>query len=167
MSVSYLDTLVVVDAAGSEGLVYGKISRAMKVHVRSLVAEGIAGSYSPAGEWVSLDTEGCVVCITVQGASYVDMLTEAGVLAAKVAKKAPVRKPKAPVQVVPEALESVAPVTPKIKRVHSKPVQAPVVVSSVTNRLADLQAAMLKSAENIERLEYIIAGLEHLQVQPA
>ena len=68
-------------------------------------------------------------------------------------------------QVVPEALESVAPVSPKIKRVHVKPVQAPVVVSSVTNRLADLQAAMLKSAENIERLEYIIAGLEHLQVQ--
>ena len=136
MSVSYFDTLVIVDAAGSEGLVYGKISRAMKVHVRSLVAEGIAGSYSPAGDWVSLDTEGCVVCITVEGSSYVDMLTEAGVLAAKVVKKAPVRKPKAPVQVVPEALESVA---PKIKRVHVKPVQAPVVVSSLSNRLADLE----------------------------
>lgn len=161
MSMSYLDTLVVVDEAGSEGLVYGKISRAMKVHVRSLVAEEIAGSYSSTGDWVSLDTEGCVVCITVQGESYVDMLTKAGVLAPKAPKapKAPVRKPKAPVQVVPEALESVAPpVSTKSKRA-----QAPVVITSVTNRLADLQAAALKSDEAIARLEYIIAGLTHLQ----
>jgi len=79
MTVSYFDTVAAVQEA--EGLAWADMTRAMRVHVRSLQAEGLVASF--AGEDVTTinDPEG-VVWFTEQGAAYVDMLTEAGLIAA-------------------------------------------------------------------------------------
>lgn len=120
MSMTYLETLAAVEAAGSAGLAYAKITRAMKVHVRSLVNDGVVGVYTKGTEeGCSLDDPQAVICTTESGSSYVSELVNAGLIAeaALVAKpKTPRTRTTAPSKteaVVPTALESVvSPVIP-------------------------------------------------------
>jgi hypothetical protein len=124
MSMSYLDTLNVVDSTGEAGLAYAKITKAMRVHVRSLVNDGIVAVYAKGTEEsTTLDDPKALVYVTESGASYVDELRSAGLLSEVPAK--PVRAPRArrarrttrqakPRTVVPTALESVSsPVLPE------------------------------------------------------
>lgn len=79
MTVSYLDTLGVIVAAGTEGVAYATLSRAMKVHTRSLHTEGVVAAYV-GDEASSLDGEGAVICLTDSGYTTVLMYSEAGLL---------------------------------------------------------------------------------------
>lgn len=124
MTVSYLDTLATVAAANAEGVAYDSLTRAMRVHVRSLVAEGHVAGFV-GDEAVTLDTKGVVICLTEGGVAYVAMFTEAGLMQpreALVEHAATKRKPKAArrgkgkatAAVVPSPTESVvSPVLPK------------------------------------------------------
>lgn len=79
MSMTYLDTLAVVVGSGEEGVSYAGLSRAMKVHVRSLHTEGVVAAFV-GDEVVSLDTAKAVICLTSNGASYADLLAESGLI---------------------------------------------------------------------------------------
>jgi hypothetical protein len=79
MSMTYLDTLGVIVAAGTDGVAYATMTRAMKVHTRSLHTEGVVASYS-GDEAASLDTEGAVICLTESGYATVELYAEAGLL---------------------------------------------------------------------------------------
>jgi len=79
MTMSYLDTFGAIVAAGTDGLAYGKMTRAMKVHTRSLHTEGVVAAYV-GDEAVSLDAEGAVICLTDSGYTTVLMYSEAGLL---------------------------------------------------------------------------------------
>lgn len=139
MTVSYLDTLAEIAACGEEGLLYSKVTRAMKRHVMSLQADKIVAGYLPSGEQASLDTEGVVVCLTVEGLSTFEMYVEAGLVQSREAleehgptvkaprKRRSSRKPKAVAKTVkpstvPTPLESleVSPVTPKGHKVERR-----------------------------------------------
>jgi len=135
MSVTYLDTLVDIAAAGDEGLLYSSVTRAMKRHVLSMAADGLVAAFLPSGETVSFDTDGAVVCLTASGADMYTVWAEAGIVvdreaalehgpsapAARKQRKAKrqaksVSKPAAPQEAkprtVPTALESVSPMVP-------------------------------------------------------
>lgn len=114
MSVSYLDTLALVVASGTDGLSYSGITKAMRVHVRSMVSEGICAGFV-GDDVVTLDTDGAVVCLTTHGEAYASMFTEAGLIAPDQAKPKRKRQPKATsTRTVPSAIESVtSPVLPK------------------------------------------------------
>lgn len=79
MSMTYLDTFGVVIGSGTDGVAYATLTRAMKVHVRSLHTEGVVAAFV-GDETVSLDESGAVICLTLQGESYADLLAEAGVI---------------------------------------------------------------------------------------
>lgn len=96
MSETYLDTLADVVGAGIDGLPYGKLTRAQRVHVRSLKSDEILAAFV-GDDSVTLDTEGAVICLTVKGEAYVDALRVGGLLpeaVVEVAEEAPVSKPK-------------------------------------------------------------------------
>ena len=94
MTVSYLDTVASVEAASTQGLAYAKLTRAMKVHVRSLVTEGHAAAFI-GDEEVSLNQPKAVVCITDQGVAYLELLRSSGLLAEQVDEpKAPKKRTK-------------------------------------------------------------------------
>jgi len=100
MTVSYFDTVAAVQEA--EGLAWSGMTRAMRVHVRSLQAEGLVASWAGDDVTTINDPEG-VVWFTEQGAAYVDMLTEAGILAApEGAEEAPEEAVEAPAQEDPK-----------------------------------------------------------------
>lgn len=123
MSMSYLDTLNVVGSTGEVGLAYAKITKAMRVHVRSLVNDGIVAVYKKGtDESTSLDDPLALVYVTETGGSYVQELRSAGLLSEVPAK--PVRAPRArrtrrttrqaSPRTVPTALQSVeSPVIPE------------------------------------------------------
>ena len=90
MTVSYLDTVAAVEAASTQGLAYAKLTRAMKVHVRSLVTEGHVAAFI-GDEEVSLNEPKAHVCITDQGVAYVELLQSSGLIVADPAP-APKRK---------------------------------------------------------------------------
>lgn len=165
MTVSYLDTMAEIVAAGEAGLPYGKFTRAMRRHALSMAADGIIAAYLPSGETVSFDTEGCVVCLTADGMSTVDMYAEAGLVQPREAllehgptgpKAKPARRrrkatrtaKKVTSRTVPTALGSVSsPVVPKgqkaVKRVPGGSVDTLVTVPVTTDdRVAALEAAM-------------------------
>lgn len=92
MTVSYFETLSIIHEAGTLGADYVKFSRAMKAHTRSLVAEGLVSPQVQEDEvWfiASLNSPNVVVELSEAGTNYVEMLTEAGLLA-----PAPKRKTK-------------------------------------------------------------------------
>ena len=92
MTVSYLDTVAAIEAAEARGgLTYGEITRAMRVHVRSLAAEGHVAAYTGDDEGTELNNPEGVIWFTETGGNYVAMLREAGVLG----EPLPERKPKA------------------------------------------------------------------------
>lgn len=117
--IGYFETLAIVEASGSEGVAYASFSRAMKAHARSLYAEGIVAGFV-GDDHASLDTEGVVICTTGQGSTYVEMLTELGLLTAPVkAKRKTASKPKA-TQSVPTPIESVSVSVPMVAPKGSK-----------------------------------------------
>ncbi len=79
MTVSYLDTVASLEAASTQGLAYAKLTRAMKVHVRSLVTEGHAAAFI-GDEEVALNEPKAQVCITDQGVAYVELLQSSGLI---------------------------------------------------------------------------------------
>ena len=92
MTVSYLDTVAAIEAAEARGgLTYGEITRAMRVHVRSLAAEGHVAAYLGDDEGTELNNPSGVIWFTETGGNYVSMLREAGVLG----EPLPERKPRA------------------------------------------------------------------------
>ena len=93
MTVSYLDTVASVEAASTQGLAYAKLTRAMKVHVRSLVTEGHAAAFI-GDEEVSLNQPKAVVCITDKGEAYVELLRSSGLLAEQVVSAKPKKRTK-------------------------------------------------------------------------
>jgi hypothetical protein len=90
MTVSYLDTVAAVEAASTQGLAYAKLTRAMKVHVRSLVTEGHAAAFI-GDEEVALNEPKAHVCITDKGVAYVELLQSSGLIVSDPAP-APKRK---------------------------------------------------------------------------
>ncbi len=141
MTVSYLDTVASLEAASTQGLAYAKLTRAMKVHVRSLVTEGHAAAFI-GDEEVALNEPKAQVCITEKGVAYVELLQSSGLIvsgpapkrkrsARKQPKAAPAktaRKPKRrnnPVSVskrVPTPVESVtSPVLPEGEKARRLP----------------------------------------------
>ena len=90
MTVSYLDTVAAIEAASTQGLAYAKLTRAMKVHVRSLVTEGHAAAFI-GDEEVALNEPKAQVCITDQGVAYVELLQSSGLIVSDPAP-APKRK---------------------------------------------------------------------------
>lgn len=79
MSMTYLDTFGVVIGSGTDGVAYATLTRAMKVHVRSLHTEGVVAAFV-GDEAVSLDESGAVICLTLQGEVYADLLASGGLL---------------------------------------------------------------------------------------
>lgn len=79
MSMTYLDTFGVVIASGTDGVAYATLTRAMKVHVRSLHTEGVVAAFV-GDETVGLDAPGAVICLTLQGQDYADLLAESGLM---------------------------------------------------------------------------------------
>ena len=79
MTVSYLDTVASIEAASTQGLAYAKLTRAMKVHVRSLVTEGHVAAFIKDEE-VSLNEPKAHVCITEKGVAYVELLQSSGLI---------------------------------------------------------------------------------------
>ena len=79
MTVSYLDTVASLEAASTQGLAYAKLTRAMKVHVRSLVTEGHAAAFI-GDEEVALNEPKAQVCITDKGVAYVELLQSSGLI---------------------------------------------------------------------------------------
>lgn len=160
--IGYFETLAIVEASGVEGLEYSKVSRGMKAHIRSLIAEGIVASYVGDGSG-SLDTEGAMVCTTQVGANYVEMLTDLGLLAVPVKAKAKTtRKPKA-VQSVPTPVESVislpavAPEGKKIHRVAGNKADQAVVVSITQEDRMKVVEAQLSALMDIIESNLILA----------
>ncbi len=117
--IGYLETIAIIEASGSQGVAYSSFTRAMKAHARSLYAEGIVAGF--VGEdHASLDSEGVMICTTKQGSTYVEMLTDLGLIVAPVKAKAKTtRKPKA-TQSVPTPIESVAISVPAVAPKGSK-----------------------------------------------
>ncbi len=100
MSVSYFDTLQGVRIAtnAAVGLGYAEITKAMRVHVRSLVAEGHVAAFADDDSTTTLDDPKGRVYLTVKGVDYVNLLVEVGLLAdmsetVEEPKAAPSRKP--------------------------------------------------------------------------
>lgn len=91
---TYLDTIFAVNAASIEGLTYAGLTRAQKVHVRSLVSDRYVAAFV-GDDQVTLDTEGAVVCITEEGRGYVQVLEDAGLVAVPQAVKPVAKKPAA------------------------------------------------------------------------
>ena len=96
MSVSYLD--VVHSILATEGLTYGQLTKAMKVHVRSLLADGYVGNITADGDWVALDNPEGVVWFTKDGIGYADALIGSGLL---VDPRVTADEPEAPVESAP------------------------------------------------------------------
>ena len=130
MTVSYLDTVAAIEAAEARGgLTYGEITRAMRVHVRSLAAEGHVAAYTGDDEGTELNNPEGVIWFTETGGNYVAMLREAGVLG----EPLPERKPRAKrtktrrrkttkAKTVPTPTESiVTPVLPKGSKARRVP----------------------------------------------
>lgn len=125
MTVSYLDTLQSVRIAtnGGAGLGYAEITKAMRVHVRSLVAEGHVAAFAESDvQSTTLDDPKGRLFLTVQGVDYVNLFVEAGLLSdmaeitqepkARTSRKTTARrrrtaKPKASQATVPTPTESV------------------------------------------------------------
>lgn len=78
MTVSYLDTIAAITEA--EGLRYAEITKAMRVHVRSLVADGYVAAFAGDDQTTLDDPEG-IVWLTALGADYVDTLRSVGLIA--------------------------------------------------------------------------------------
>ena len=156
MTVSYLDTVAAIEAAEVRGgLTYGEITRAKRIHVRSLVAEGLVAAYTGDDGVTELyDPEG-VIWFTESGGSYVAMLREAGVLGEPLpeskpkAKRTKTRRRKTTkvktTKTVPTPAESVeSPVLPKgvtARRVPGNHIGDQLLVTSVTedDRVAALE----------------------------
>ena len=79
MSMTYLDTFAAVISSGEQGVAYATMTRAMKVHVRSLHTEGVVAAFV-GDETVGLDGEGAVICLTADGQAYADCLAEGGLI---------------------------------------------------------------------------------------
>lgn len=119
MSVSYLDTLAII--RDQEGLAYGKITKAMRVHVRSMVNDDLVRSFLEDGEQTTLDDPEGVIWFTTSGAEFVDLLTSSGLLAESAPAKPSPRKRSSrrrkttkvtARRVVPTPSESVEPTNP-------------------------------------------------------
>lgn len=112
MSVSYLD--VVHTIWSNEGITYGDVTKAMRVHIRSLVADGFLAAVLREDESVhtTLDDPEGVVWFTASGADYVEMLIGAGLVAAPV--ETVQEEPEAPVVSEPSVVEP--PVQETVKR---------------------------------------------------
>lgn len=89
---TYLDTVVDIHAAGADGLAYASLTRAQRVHVRSLKSDRYVAAFI-GDEEVTLDTEGAVVCITTDGSTYVETLAASGLVMLPEAAPEPVAKP--------------------------------------------------------------------------
>lgn len=145
--IGYLETIAIIEASGSQGVAYSTFTRAMKAHARSLYAEGIVAGFV-GDDHATLDTEGVVICSTTQGSTYVEMLTELGLIVAPVKAKAKTAsKPKA-TQSVPTPIESVsvpavAPKGSKVRRVAGgSQDQAQVVKITQEDRMQALEAQL-------------------------
>lgn len=114
---TYLDTIFAVNAASIEGLTYAGLTRAQKVHVRSLVSDRYVAAFV-GDDQVTLDTEGAVVCITEEGRGYVQVLEDAGLVAEPQAVK-PEVKPRKKVA-KPSSKKTSAPKSPR-PSLYSKP----------------------------------------------
>lgn len=78
MTVSYLTTVGTI--AEAEGLRYAEITKAMRVHVRSLVAEGYVAAFAGDDSVTTLDDPEGVVWLTEPGMQYYVLLVEAGLI---------------------------------------------------------------------------------------
>lgn len=162
--IGYLETLAIIENSGSEGVAYASFTRAMKAHARSLYAEGIVAGFV-GDDHASLDTEGVVICTTKQGSTYVEMLTELGLIVAPVKAKAKTtRKPKA-TQSVPTPIESVAISVPatapkgsKVRRVAGgSQDQAQVVKITQEDRMQALEAQLGQLISIMSDLDHFVA----------
>lgn len=145
-TITYLDTISLVRDAGSDGLEYASMSRGMKAHVRSLLAEGVVAGFDPETDLpVRLDMPSTVICLD-QNSTYVEMLTEAGLLTPWVSE--PTVKPKRS-RSVPTPEESVVPV-PSVAPQGSKKRFVPggkqdhpvIVTVSADDRMSALEAQL-------------------------
>ena len=128
MTVSYLDTLASVEAASTDGLSYDSLTRAMKVHVRSLMTEGHVAAFI-GDDQVALSEPGAVICLTADGVAYTELLRSSGLLAEEIAespkpkrRKTRRRKTTTAKKTVPTPSESVtSPVLPKGEKARRVP----------------------------------------------
>jgi len=92
MSVSYLDTIVAI--RDGQGIAYSSLTKAMRVHVRSLRNDDVIASFvGDDGTVTSLDDPEGVVWFTASGEAYVEAL-EAGGLIGPVQEVPAAPKPK-------------------------------------------------------------------------
>ena len=155
MTVTYLETIQIVNSAGMKGVEYSKMSRAMKVHTRSLLTEGVVACFI-GDEQVSLDTPKGVICLT--NSDYVQLLVDAGLVVIEDEPKKP-RKHKSTLwgpstRTVPTPEESVTPIPTvapegsKVRFVPGGAVDHPVVVKiTQEDRMSALEAQMSKLIE--------------------
>lgn len=162
--IGYLETLAIIENSGSEGVAYASFTRAMKAHARSLYAEGIVAGFV-GDDHASLDTEGVVICTTKQGSTYVEMLTELGLIVAPVKAKAKTtRKPKAtqsvptPIESVAISVPAVAPKGSKVRRVAGGAQdQAQVVKITQEDRMQALEAQLGQLISIMSDLDHFVA----------
>lgn len=173
MSVSYFRTVESLWAA--QGLAYAKLTKAMKVHVRSLQADGytvwVDGDDAPC----AYDDPAAMAWFTPAGLDYVEMLAEAG-LVDRPAHAETVQEPEADVPSEPVEVEAPVQEVPKrsrrgrkVSRRQGTPkarvqAESPVVPEGVTatrvpgNHLGD-QLLM----ESVPTHEDLVKQLESLQ----
>lgn len=158
---TYMDTLFDVVEAGAEGLAYAKLTRAQKVHVRSLVSDRYAAGFV-GDEAATLDTEGVVICLTTDGESYVAAFQAAGLLAMPAelveesqpkAESKPVSKPKPKRRTArkPKAAQSVKPTETK----PIPPAPAPKGLKNVFVPGGSVDTRTVRSTNVFDRLEEI------------
>jgi hypothetical protein len=151
MSMTYLDTFAAVIGSGTDGVAYATMTRAMKVHVRSLHTEGHVAAFIEDDQ-VSLADDGAVICLTAEGQAYADLLAEGGLLQPReVLQEQPVSKPKRKKTVskrkntkrVPTPSESVeSPVLPEgttARRVQGNQHGDQLIVDPVIDRDAEIE----------------------------
>lgn len=161
MTVSYLETIALIGE--QNGLAYSKVSRAMKTHLRSLLAEGLVCAVaSDDVTVVTLDDPEAVVWFTDSGLAYSEMLMSAGVISQPVAetvtsKPKRSRKPRKPKAkspaLVPTPSESVEPTNPL------KPEGATRRVAGNTVDQWQKETPTVNEAERIESLERKVSAL--------
>lgn len=94
---TYLDVLSNLVEVGDSGLPYASLSKAGRVHLRSLNSEGYVQATVFDGEawqYATLDTEGVVVELTPDGYAYASLLQEAGLISGDDEEPQPEPKPK-------------------------------------------------------------------------
>lgn len=165
--IGYLETLAIIENSGSEGVAYASFTRAMKAHARSLYAEGIVAGFV-GDDHASLDTEGVVICSTAQGSTYVEMLTELGLIVAPVKAKAKTARKSKTTRSVPTPIESVelsvpatAPKGSKVRRVAGgSQDQAQVVKITQEDRMQAQEGRMQALEAQLGQLIAIMSDLD-------